>query len=195
MCALAVQYGMGARSLAQSLGAPEVQGRELLRLHKQTYPAFWRWSQGAVNHAMLLGWLCTVFGWMIHVGQDSNSRSLANFPAQGNGADMLRLACCLATEQGIMVCAPVHDALLVEGSADEIEQVVADTQAAMAEASRMVLDGFELRTEAKIVRWPDRYMDERGQKMWDSVMEILDDLETEELARVESLVGEGLDDF
>ena len=35
---LAVQYGMGARSLAQSLGVSEAQGRELLRLHRQTYP-------------------------------------------------------------------------------------------------------------------------------------------------------------
>ena len=39
----------------------------------------------------------------------------------------------------------MHDALLVEGSVDEIEAVVADTQATMAEASRVVLAGFELR--------------------------------------------------
>ena len=32
---------------------------------------------------------------------------------QANGAEMLRLACCLATERGIEVCAPVHDAVLI----------------------------------------------------------------------------------
>ena len=179
VCALAVQYGMGARSLAQSLGVPEAQGRELLRLHQQTYPAFWRWSEAAVNHAMLRGWLHTVFGWTVRAGTESNPRSMANFPVQGNGAEMLRLACCLATERGIVVCAPVHDALLVEGPAHEIETVVADTERAMAEASRIILAGSELRTDVKIVRWPDRYVDPRGAKMWETIMGILADLEDE----------------
>src|SRR5262249_59241758 len=40
------------------------------------------------------------FGWKVHVGPKANARSLANFPMQGNGAEMLRLACCLATERG-----------------------------------------------------------------------------------------------
>ena len=43
----------------------------------------------------------------------------------------------------------------------------------MAEASRIVLDGFEIRTDAKIVRYPDRYMDPRGQVMWDRVMRLI----------------------
>jgi DNA polymerase I-like protein with 3'-5' exonuclease and polymerase domains len=55
VCALAVQYGMGPQSLAQSLGQPEVMARELLRLHRETYPTFWRWSEATVNHAMLRG--------------------------------------------------------------------------------------------------------------------------------------------
>jgi hypothetical protein len=92
---------------------------------------------------------------------------------QANGAEMLRLVCCLATEHGIQVCAPVHDALLVEGPAEDIENVVTDTQAAMCKASRLVLDGFELRSDAKIVRHPDRYMDARGEQMWDTVMSML----------------------
>jgi hypothetical protein len=184
VCALAVQYGMGSQSLAQSLGQPEAMARELLRLHRQTYPTFWRWSNGAVNHAMLRGWLQTVFGWRVHVGPRANPRSLANFPMQANGAEMLRLACCLATERGICVCAPVHDALLVEGAADEMETVVAKTQAAMAEASRVVLAGFELRSDAKIVHHPDRYSDPRGEKMWETVMGILDELPQAEPAEL-----------
>ena len=139
VCALAVQYGMGPHSLAQSLGQPEAMARELLRLHRETYPTFWRWSDSAVNHAMLRGWLHTVFGWRVQVGPRANPRSLANFPMQANGAEMLRLACCLATERGVAVCAPVHDALLVEGPAGRIQSVVLDTQRAMTEASRVVL--------------------------------------------------------
>jgi hypothetical protein len=179
-CVLAVQYGMGEVSLAQRIGQCPARARELLALHRQTYPAYWRWSESAVNHAMLLGFLPTVFGWRVHVGPDANARSLANFPMQANGAEMLRLACCLATERGIRVCAPVHDALLVEGDAAGIEAVVGDTQAAMREASAIVLSGFELRTEVWIVRHPDRYMDERGKGMWETVWTIAADLESAE---------------
>jgi len=83
---------------------------------------------------------------------------------------MLRLACSLATERGVPLIAPVHDALLVEGPADSIEKTVARTQEAMAEASAVILDGFRLRSDAKIVRWPYRYMDDRGREFWDRMM-------------------------
>jgi hypothetical protein len=182
-CALGVQYGMGAQSLAQRIGEPKVVARELLRLHRETYGRFWEWSDAAVDYAMLHGWLHTVFGWTVHVGQEVNPRSLRNHPMQANGAEMLRLACCLATERGVKICLPVHDAVLVEGSTDRIAHVVANTQAAMAEASRLVLDGFTLRTEAEVVRWPDRYVDERGVKMWKAVIGILADLEAELAAK------------
>jgi hypothetical protein len=173
VCALAVQYGMAERSLALRLDESEARAPELLRLHRQTYPTFWRWSQAAVDYAMLHGCLWTVFGWRVHVGADANPRSLANFPMQANGAEMLRLASCLATERGICVCAPVHDALLIEAPEAEIESAVVGCQAAMREASEIVLAGFPLRTEAQIVRYPDRYMDARGADMWETVCDLL----------------------
>ena len=43
----------------------------------------------------------------------------------------------------------------------------------MEEASRIVLDGFTIRTEAKIVRYPGRYMDKRGMAMWNAVSELM----------------------
>lgn len=129
---------------------------------------------------MLLGYLDTVFGWRIHVGADANPRSLANFPCQANGAEMLRLACCLMTEAGISVCAPVHDAVLIEASTDNIDQAVSDAQALMQRASEIVLGGFPLRTEAKIIRYPDRYSDERGTKVWELVTNILTEIRAAE---------------
>jgi len=99
-----------------------------------------------------------------------------NFPMQANGAEMLRLACCRATELGVRVCAPVHDAVLIEAPVGGLEDAVAMTQQAMGDASACVLGGFRLRTEAKIVRWPDRYADARGRAMWDAVTEALADL-------------------
>ena len=171
--ALAVQYGMGEITLAQRIGQPAFQARELLRRHRQIYKRFWCWSDGAVDYANLHGHLETVFGWTIHVGPSANSRSLRNFPMQANGAEMLRLACCFATEREIRVCAPVHDAMLIEAPLDELDAVVRATQAVMAEASAMILDGFALRSSAKVIRHPERYQDDRGQRMWNTVWEIL----------------------
>jgi hypothetical protein len=92
---------------------------------------------------------------------------------QANGAEMLRLACCIATERGIEVCAPVHDAALICAPLDRLEADVERMRQAMAEASRIVSNGFELGTDVKIVRYPDRYMDERGTVMWDRVMKLI----------------------
>jgi hypothetical protein len=171
---LAVQYGMGPDALAQRIGQPPIRARELLRLHRETYKVFWEWSDAAVDHAMLYGHLHTVFGWRVRVGEVSNARSLRNFPMQANGAEMLRLACCLGTEQGVEICAPVHDAVLICAPLDHLEADVARMQDSMREASRIVLDGFELGTDAKTVIYPDRYMDEeRGTVMWRRVMRLI----------------------
>jgi DNA polymerase I-like protein with 3'-5' exonuclease and polymerase domains len=164
---------MGVESLALRLGQSPSRARQLLEIHREAYPKYWRWSDAAENHALIFGRLHTVFGWTIHVGADANPRSLRNFPMQANGAEMLRLACCLATERGIRVCAPVHDALLVEAPLAELDAVVAATQQAMSDASGIVLNGFCLRSDVKTVRYPDRYMDPRGERMWSAVWKIL----------------------
>ena len=172
-CVLAVQYGMGELGLAGRIGQSPVRARELLRLHRETYRVFWRWSDAAVDHAMLAGSLHTVFGWRVQVPPISNARSLRNFPMQANGAEMLRLACSIATERGIEVCAPVHDAFLICAPLERLDADVARMQEAMREASRVVLDGFELGTDAEVVRYPDRYADPRGIDMWDCVMRLI----------------------
>jgi DNA polymerase-1 len=168
-------YGMGPETLARRIGRPPLEARELLRLHRQTYPRFWQWSDETVASAVLRGQIETVFGWRLHVGAEFNPRSLMNFPMQANGAEMLRLACCLATERGIRVCAPVHDAILIEAPSADIETAVAELQECMRQASRVVLGGFELGSDAVIVRWPDRYMDERGVVMWETAMRLADE--------------------
>jgi hypothetical protein len=177
---LGVLYGLSAEGLARKLSVPPCRGRELLRMHQETFRRFWKWSDQVEMQGMLTGELRTVFGWTVRVGTDANPRSLRNFPMQANGAEMLRLACCLATERGITVCAPIHDALLVEGPANAIDETVRQTKQAMREASEIVLDGFALRTDAKIVRYPDRYVDERGKTMWETVTRLLESESKEE---------------
>ena len=104
--------------------------------------------------------LWTVFEWQIQVAGFINARSLANFPMQPNGAEMLRYACILMTEAGIRVCTPVHDAVLIKKPLKELDDRVQQAQELMSEAPRQVLDGFELTTDAVIYRYRERYRDE-----------------------------------
>src|SRR5262249_47005601 len=153
---------------------PPVVARDLLRAHREVYRVFWRWSDAAVNIAILRGIIWTTFGWPLRIGAESNPRMLCNFPMQANGAEMLRIARCIATERAIEVCAPVHDAVLIMAAVDRIEADVEVMRATMAEASRVVLAGFELGTDVTITRYPDRYRDQRGVVMWDRVRRLIE---------------------
>ena len=168
-CALGIQYGMGAARLARQLGLLEVDAREIQQHHRAAFPGFWRWSDNVETHALLYRQQQSVFGWEVAVGHDANPRALRNFPMQANGAEMLRLACCLATEAGITVCAPNHDSLLIEAPIRNLDDAVATTQRLMAEASDVILDGFALRTSVRVIRDPDRWTDQRGQAVWAAV--------------------------
>ncbi len=89
---------------------------------------------------------------------------------QANGAEILRLACCYLVEAGIRVCAPVHDAVLIEVPIKETEEQVSRAQQLMARASRDVLSGFELGTDVEIFKYPESYSDgESGQAFWEIV--------------------------
>jgi hypothetical protein len=72
----------------------------------------------------------------------------------------------------MLTCAPL----------ERLEADIAITRAAMAEASRLVLGGFELRTDVSITRYPDRYMDPRGVVMWDRVTKLLKEPDPRQIA-------------
>jgi hypothetical protein len=182
-CVLAVQYGMGEVALAQRINQPVARARQLLALHRQTYKTFWVWSDATQDEAVLNGKLWTTFGWELRVSGAVNPRSFRNFPMQGNGAEMLRIACIFLTEAGIRVCAPVHDALLIELPIGELESGLARARHLMRQASRAVLGDFELGSDAKVVCYPDRYMDERGQVMWDTVTGLIRQIKSRPLQR------------
>ena len=91
---------------------------------------------------------------------------------------MMRIACCGATEAGLMICAPVHDALLLESPADEIDDQIHMLVTIMQRASELVLGkGRVCGVDVDKVVYPDRYSDERGRVMWNRVMAILAELD------------------
>jgi hypothetical protein len=173
-CVLGTNYGMGARTLAFRTNTSIIEAEALLRVLARTYPIFTEWQNKSVDVALLCGYMSTVFGWKLHVTGNTRPTALRNFPMQSHGAEMMRIACCLATERGVSVCAPVHDALLIEAPIDGIDDAVSTTRGVMAEAAAAVLGpAVWIDTDVDIVRYPDRYSDPRGAVMWDRVMGLL----------------------
>src|SRR5262249_15773583 len=74
-CALGTNYGMGAWTLSDRIGGSLSKARELLRLSRELYPHYWRWSDACVEYAMLYGYLTTPFGWCVHVDSDTKPTS------------------------------------------------------------------------------------------------------------------------
>ncbi len=86
---------------------------------------------------------------------------------------MLRIAAIAATEAGIGVCAPMHDAFLIAAPLHRLENHVAAMREMMTKAGRAVTEGLDIRTDAEVVRGPGRYMDEKGKVMWNKVVSLL----------------------
>jgi DNA polymerase I len=176
---LAVQYGMQTETLAARLGISTFEAHEMLAQHHQLFSQYWRWSDDWLQHALQTGIMRTVCGWTCRTGiTEFNERSIRNWPIQATGADILRIACIWAVRRGIKLLAPIHDAVLIEAPIEQIEADVALMQEIMRRASRIVLNADpagtrELRTDAKIIRYPDRYTDKRGDEIWKRVLELL----------------------
>ena len=181
---LGINYGMQAESIARTAAIPEHEAIALLKTHKRTYAKFWAWIQRVTDAAMLVGHLDTALGWRLYTSGRTRPTSLMNHPMQSHGSEMLRLACCYLTEAGINVCAPVHDAVLIESSAENIERDVARARELMAVASRHVLGGFEVRTDFQIIRHPAAFSDKRGKVMWMKIQAILERLRQEDVCSV-----------
>jgi hypothetical protein len=78
-----------------------------------------------------------------------------------------------------LICSPL----------ERLDEDIVKMRSAMVEASRIVLGGFELRTDCPdeydehgkpnefphIIRYPRRYMDSRGAVMWDKVTHLISD--------------------
>ena len=186
---LATQYGMAAKRWPARLGVSTFEAHEMLDQHHELFAQYWQWSDDWVQHALQTGVMRTAIGWTCRTGiTEFNERSIRNWPIQATGADILRIACILAARHGIKLLAPVHDAVLIEAPIERIEADVALMQEIMRRASRIVLNAdatgtHELRTDAKIVRYPERYSDQRGAAIWDQVLEFLAEQRNQPAAR------------
>lgn len=183
-CVLGVQYGLGSESLGLKIGKTTPYARELLGHHKRVFKNYWKFKEMIWTQACLMKQIETCFKWGMRVTGSSKKEMLTvqNFPIQATGAEILRVACILLSENNIKIVAPVHDAVMIE-----VEEINADTEIEkakklMEDASEIVLGaGNRLKTDVEITRYPDRFFDERGTEVWNTIMQVLEEVKQEKL--------------
>ena len=120
----------------------------------------------------------TAMGWPLRVTAKTKPRSLKNHPVQSCGADVLRLAVPALVANDIRVCAPIHDAVLVECRIGEVAACTTEVKRIMREASFAVL-GHPIPVDCKVTTHPDHYVDGRGIEMYGTVMDLLAQIEAD----------------
>jgi DNA polymerase I len=170
---LGMQYGMTAWGLVPKLGITESEARRLIDGMHRVYRTYFHWIDDLVPTSQALGEIAAPMGWTLHVDADTNPRTLKNFPMQTTCGEILRLATDMMVDRGINLCAMVHDAVLVEASLQEIDWHCQIATECWTAASKTVLDGFELKSDCVITRYPRRYFEEDGKEMWDRVRNLI----------------------
>ena len=182
---LGIQYAMGAHTLAERTGISVSEAGEILARLRARFRVFEDYARSVVEHAGLFLEVSTPYGWVMQCPSGINPRTVRNFPIQSSGAEVLHVACILAERRGIEVVAPVHDAIMAEASIDQAEDVSAALDRCMRDASAIVLRGYELPTDVQMIGpgyEHQRYYDDRGEAMWNTVMKLVNKLERERSA-------------
>ncbi len=170
---LGIGYGMGAEAMAIRAGISVAKARSLLALHRHAYWKFWQWAEDMIVTALFSGEMVTKFGWRRRILNNPNVRSIQNWPVQSHGAEMMRAAAIAATEVGLTIAAPIHDAFLLLSPIASLDADIGALRAIMRAAGAAIV-GVPVETDVKIIKPPERYMDERGAETWAKVMTLLD---------------------
>lgn len=172
---LSILYGVGPWSLAMRTGKCLSEAAEILARLRARFRTFEEYCANTIDHAGLDLEISTGYGWYMQCPPGINFRTVRNFPVQSTGAEIMRAACVLAERRGVQIVAPVHDAFMAQGPSDQIEEVSAQLDQVMRDASRTILRGYELRTDEQIIGAGrrERFYDKRGLKMWTTVTELV----------------------
>jgi len=178
VCMLALNYGMSIETFARNTGISYAEAYYIVKWHKRRYKKYWQWNDQFVDTGLLFGLVKTRYNWYFHT-KNARYRTLQNWPMQAHGAEILRLAIILCVEHGIKVLAPIHDAILIEAPIDKIDEKTKKTQKIMEFASECVID-LKIHTDAKIFKYPNNFRDPRGDLMWNTIWDIIDNLDPAE---------------
>jgi hypothetical protein len=143
---LGLIYGEGERKLASELHVDVARAREIRAGFRRRYRVLWQWLEAVVDAAYTTRYLESPLGWPLRVGPLLDRYTLRNHLIQAAGSDVLRAACLFAQDAGLMTIATLHDAILQEADADQIESRAAILAREMTRAAEHVI-GIPIPTE------------------------------------------------
>jgi DNA polymerase-1 len=129
-------YGQGAFGLAENLGIPRAEAKEIIDNYKKQFPNIQKYMDDTINFAKETGYVETLMGrkrWLKDINSANFTvrgfaeRNAINSPIQGTAADMIKLAMIKIHEEfnkqqfKSRMLLQVHDELVFDAHKDEIE--------------------------------------------------------------------------
>ena len=131
-------YGQGAFGLAENLGIPRAEAKEIIDNYKKQFPNIQKYMDDTINFAKESGYVETLMGrkrWLRDINSANFTvrgfaeRNAINSPIQGSAADMIKLAMIRIHEEfnkhkfRSKMLLQVHDELVFDAHKDEIETI------------------------------------------------------------------------
>jgi DNA polymerase I len=129
-------YGQGAFGLAENLGIPRAEAKEIIDNYKKQFPNIQKYMDDAINFAKENGYVETLMGrkrWLKDINSANFTvrgfaeRNAINSPIQGTAADMIKLA-MIKIDKAFAenkfkskMLLQVHDELVFDAHKDEVE--------------------------------------------------------------------------
>ncbi len=149
-----IVYGQSSFGLSQGLSITRKEAEAYIEQYFRTYPGIKAYLDGCVKDANENGWSVTMFGRRRPIPELKSSnfmqrsfgqRVAMNAPIQGTAADIIKIAMIrvhdrlLAENLSSRLILQVHDELMVETAADEVETVTKILREEMMGAAKMAV--------------------------------------------------------
>jgi DNA polymerase-1 len=157
-------YGMGAGGLARQIGTDLEQAQALLERYFRTFPRIREFLDQNARVALSRGWATTMTGRRLTIehGPGKASRAAAervakNMPIQGTSADIIKIALArlrraLAALHEAWIVNAVHDEIVVECDATQVEDAAEVVKQEMEAAGATVLHEIPLAADVEVGR-------------------------------------------
>ena len=176
---LAQGYGAGPGYVSGQVRCSILYAQHLLRMFRRLFSTYNDWIKKVLKKVAITGKITTNLGWQRYsngtfkINKDGQLKSirntLLNFPAQGNGSDILRQAIIKLHEAGYVVNAPVHDALLISVPRGNHKKEVKLAQSIMEQSAEFVI-GSKIRVGIEEVD-PDFNVSEKDKKIFNLIFD------------------------
>jgi DNA polymerase-1 len=131
-------YGQGAFGLAENLGIPRAEAKEIIDNYKKQFPNIQKYMDDTINFAKETGYVETLMGrkrWLRDINSANFTvrgfaeRNAINSPIQGSAADMIKLAMIKIHAEfkqhrfQSKMLLQVHDELVFDAHRDEVDLI------------------------------------------------------------------------